>query len=81
MSDFRSLGSSVIIVSDYRLEDRAIGVRSPAQAKDLSSHLCVQTSSAADPASYPMGTVGPLPGGEARPWRDADHSPHLVPRS
>jgi hypothetical protein len=30
------------------------------------------------PASYPMGTGGPFPGGKARPGRDADHSPHLV---
>jgi hypothetical protein len=28
-----------------------------------------------------MGTGGPFPGGKARPRRDADHSPHLVPRS
>jgi hypothetical protein len=28
-----------------------------------------------------MGTEGPFPGGKARPGRDADHSPHLVPRS
>jgi hypothetical protein len=34
----------------------------------------------AHPASYPMGT-GPFPGGKARPGRDANHSPHLVPRS
>jgi hypothetical protein len=28
-----------------------------------------------------MGTGGPFPGGKARPGRDADHSPPLVPRS
>jgi len=28
-----------------------------------------------------MGTGGPIPGGKARPGRDADHSPHLVARS
>jgi hypothetical protein len=28
-----------------------------------------------------MGTRGPFPGGKARPGRDADHSPHLVPKS
>jgi len=28
-----------------------------------------------------MGIGGPFPGGKARPGRDADHSPHLVPRS
>jgi hypothetical protein len=57
-------------VSDYGLDDRAIGVRSPAGAKGFSSSLCVQTGSGAHPASCPMGT-----GGKARPVRDADHSP------
>jgi hypothetical protein len=62
-------------VSDYGLDDRAIGVRSPARAKDFSSILCVQAGSGAHPASCPMGTGGPFPGGKARPRRDADHSP------
>jgi hypothetical protein len=64
-------------VSDYGLDDRAIGVRYPAGAKDFSSSLCVQTGSGAHPASCTMGTGGggPLPGGKARPGRDADHSP------
>jgi hypothetical protein len=68
-------------VSDYGLDDRAIGVRSPAGAKDFSSSLCVQAVSGAHPASCPMGTGGPFPGDKARMGRDADHSPHLVPRS
>jgi hypothetical protein len=67
--------SSGSIVCDYGLDDRAIGVRCPAGAKDFSSILCVQTGSGAHPASSPVGTVGPFPGGKARPWRDADHSP------
>jgi len=50
------------IVSDYGLDDRAIGVRSPAGAKDFSSSLCVQTGSGAHPASCTMGTGGPFPG-------------------
>jgi hypothetical protein len=50
---FWGWGSSVSIVSDYRLEDRAIGVRSPAEAKDVSSISCVQAISEAHPASYP----------------------------
>jgi hypothetical protein len=72
-------------VSDYGLDDRAIGVRSPAGAKNFFSILCVQTGSGAHPASYSMGTGGPFPGGpfpggpfpggKARPGRDADHSP------
>jgi hypothetical protein len=63
----RSRVSSGSIVSDYGLDDRAIGVRSPAQAKDFSSNLCVQTGSGAHPASCTMGTGGPFPGGKARP--------------
>jgi hypothetical protein len=69
------------IVSDYGLDDRAIGIRSPAGANDFSSSLCVQTGSGAHPASCTMGTGGPFPRGKARPGRDADHSPPLVPRS
>jgi hypothetical protein len=53
----------------------SIGVRSPAGAKDFFSILCVQTCSEAHPAFCTMGTGGPLPGGKARPGRDADHSP------
>jgi hypothetical protein len=68
-----SLGS---IVSDYGMDDdRSIGVRSPAGAKDVSSSLCVQTGSGAHPASCAMGTGGPFPGGKARSGRDTDHSP------
>jgi hypothetical protein len=73
--------SSGSIVSDYGPDDRAIGVRSPAGAEDFSSILCVQTGSGAHPASCAMGTGDPFPGGKARPGRDADHSPHVVPRS
>jgi hypothetical protein len=68
-------------MSNYGLDDRAIGVRSPAEAKDFSSSLCVQIGSGAHPASCPMGTGGPFSGGKARPGRDADHSPPLLPRS
>jgi hypothetical protein len=58
-----SSGSS--IVSDYGMDDRSIGVRSPAGAKDFSSNLCVQTGSGAHPASYTMGIGGPFPGGKS----------------
>jgi hypothetical protein len=57
--------SSGSIVSDYGLDDRAIGVRSPAGAKDFSSNLYVQTGSEAHPASCTMGTGGPFPGGKS----------------
>jgi hypothetical protein len=66
-----SRGSSSSIVSDYGLDDRAIGVRFPAGAKDFFCILCVQTGSGAHPASCTMGTGGPFPGGKsaAGAWR------------
>jgi hypothetical protein len=67
--------SSGSIVSDYGLDDRAIGVRSPAGAEDFSSSLCVQTGSGAHPSSCPMVPGVLSPGVKARPGRDADHSP------
>jgi hypothetical protein len=73
--NFHEPGSSVSIVSDYWLDDRAIEVRSPAGAKDFSSSLCVQTGSGAHPASCTIGTGGPFPGAKARLGSDADHSP------
>jgi hypothetical protein len=74
-------GSSVSIVSGYGLDDRTIEVQSPAGAKDFSSNLCVQTGSGAHPAFCTMFTGGPFPGAKVRPGRNADLSPHLVPRS
>jgi hypothetical protein len=50
--------SSGNLVSDYGLDDREIGVRCPAGAKDFSSSLCVQISSGPHPASCTMGTGG-----------------------
>jgi hypothetical protein len=74
-------GSSVSIVSDYGLDDRAIGDRSPAGAKDFSSNLCVQTGSGAHPASCIMGTGGPFPGAKRGRGVTLTTHPHLVPRS
>jgi hypothetical protein len=68
-------------VCNYILDDLVTEVRSPAEVNNFFSILCVQTSSEAHPVSYPMDTAGPFPGGKARPGRDADHSPHLMPRS
>jgi hypothetical protein len=48
---------------------------------NFSCSLCVQTGSGAHPASCAMGTGDPFPGAKARPGRDADRSPPLVPRS
>jgi hypothetical protein len=42
----------------------------PSKGKGFSSSFCVQTSSEVHPASYAMGK-----GGNARPGRNADHSP------
>jgi hypothetical protein len=67
--------SSGSIVSHYGLDDRAIEVRSLAEAKDFSCSLCVQTGSEAHPAPCPMGTGSPFSGANYQPGRDADHSP------
>jgi hypothetical protein len=61
----RSRVSSGSIVSDYGLDGREIGVRSPAGAKDFSSIVCVQTGSGAHPASCTIGTGGRFPGGKS----------------
>jgi hypothetical protein len=75
MGNVSEPGSSVSMMSGYGLDDRAIGVQSPTEAKDFSSNLCVQTGSGVHPASCTMGTGDPFPGGKVRPGRDADHSP------
>jgi hypothetical protein len=53
--------SSDSMVSDYRLDDREIVVRSPAVVRGFSSSLCVQTGFEVHPASCPMGTGGSFP--------------------
>jgi hypothetical protein len=68
-----SWGTSVSIVTDYRLDDR--GSIPDRGKKDFSSSLCVQTSSEAHPASYPIGIGCLFPGGKARPGRDVSHLP------
>jgi hypothetical protein len=77
----RRRGSSGSIVSNYGLDDRAIGVRSPAGANNFSCSLCVQTNSEANPASCTMGTGGPSPGAKRGPGVTLTTNPHLVPRS
>jgi hypothetical protein len=61
-------------VSGYRLDDRAIDVRSPAEAKGFFPVASVQTGSGANPASSTVVTGGPFPGAKVRPGRDANHS-------
>jgi hypothetical protein len=51
------------------------GVQSPAEEKDFSSSLRVQTRSEAHPTFYPVGTVGPFPGLKRSQGTDTDHSP------
>jgi hypothetical protein len=70
-----SRGSSVSIVSDYGLDDRAIGVRTPAEARIFP--LASVSRPSLGPTQPPVQWVpgGPFPGGKARPGRDADHSP------
>jgi hypothetical protein len=63
-------------VSDYGLDDRAIGVRFPAGGKGF--FLYPVSSPALGPTQPPVqwGTRGgSSPGGKIRPGRDADHSP------
>jgi hypothetical protein len=67
--------NSVSTMYGYRLDDRAIEVRSPAKAKGFSSSLCVQTGSGPHPVFCTMGTRGPFPRDKARPGREADNSP------
>jgi hypothetical protein len=65
------LGSSVRMVSEYRLNDRD---SIPDTTKDLSSSLCVQTGFEAHPASCTMCTAGSFLGGKVWPRHDDDHS-------
>jgi hypothetical protein len=62
------------------LDDRAIEVRSPAEEKDLSSSLCVQTGSGANPASCAMGTVVLCPELNRGRGVTLTTHPHTVPR-
>jgi hypothetical protein len=63
MAHIRSRLSSGSIVSDYGLDDRAIGVRFPAGSKDFSSILCVQTGSGGPPSLLYNGYRGSFPQG------------------
>jgi hypothetical protein len=56
-------------------------IPSPTEAKDSSSSPCVRTGFGAHSASCSMGIGVLFPGGEAWRRRNADRSPHLVPRS
>jgi hypothetical protein len=75
-----SRGSSVSIVSYYGLDDRATWVRSPTEAKDFSSTVCVQNGSGAHQSSYLVGG-GPFPGVKHRRGVTLTTHPIFVPRS
>jgi hypothetical protein len=76
-------GSSVSIVSDYRLVDRAIEVRSPAKAEGIFLWpLCSDQLWGPSSHLYNFVPAGPSRGAKSRLRRDTDHSPpHLVARS
>jgi hypothetical protein len=59
-----SLDSAVGIATCYGLDDRGVGVRFPVGTVFFPLHV-VQTGFGTHPASYPVGTVGSFPGGEA----------------
>jgi hypothetical protein len=71
-----------IVTQYYGLDDRAIGVRSPAGAKDFSfAPGCVQTGSGAHPASCTIGTGVLSPGVKRGRGVTLTTHPYLVPRS
>jgi hypothetical protein len=62
------------------ITDWTTGVRPPAEAKDFSSSLCVQTSPEAHPASYPVGTGALFLGVKRGRGVTLTTHRHLVPR-
>jgi hypothetical protein len=74
LSVHKEPGSSVSIVYGYGLDDRAIGVRYPAGAKDFS--LTSVSKPALGPTQRPVQWVpGSFPRDKARLGHDADYSP------
>jgi hypothetical protein len=65
LSDAESHDGSVGIALGYGLDSRGSRVRFPAGAGNFSLQHRVQKDSGAQSASYPMGTGGSFPGGEA----------------
>jgi hypothetical protein len=76
-----SWSSAASVVSDYRLDDRATGVRSPEEANNFFPKPLSRPGLRPTLPPIQWVPVVPFRGGKVRPGRDADHSPHLVPRS
>jgi hypothetical protein len=76
--DHMSRDSSVCIALGYKLGDRGSWVRFPAGTANFSLHTAPRT--ALGPTQPPIQWVPGSPWLK-RPKREADHSPHLVPRS
>jgi hypothetical protein len=72
---------SASILSGYRLDDRAIEVRSPAEAKGFFLYPLCPDWLRGPPNLWTVGTGGLFPWAKAWLGRDADHSPILVPKS
>jgi hypothetical protein len=67
-------------VSGYGLDARVIEVRSQAGAEDFSCSLCSDRLWG-PPSLLSNGYRGSFSRVKVRPGRDADYSPHVVPRS
>jgi hypothetical protein len=78
---FRSRGSSVSIVSDYGLDDWAIGVRSPTGTKDFP--VTSVSRPALGPTQPPVQWIPVIlsPGAKRGRGVTLTTHPHLVPRS
>jgi hypothetical protein len=72
-------GSSVSIVSDYELDDRAIGVRSPAEAKDFP--VTSVSRPALGPTQPPVHWVHPFPGAKRGRGMTLTTHRHVASRS
>jgi len=53
------------IALHYGLDNQGSGIQFPEGAGNFSLNHCIQNSSGAHPASYPMGTGGSFPGSKA----------------
>jgi hypothetical protein len=62
-------------VSDYGQDDRAIEIRSPAEAKGFILYPLCPDRLWGPPSLLYNGYRGPFPEAKARPERDANHSP------